>query len=120
MMAHTWPIVVRGGLLAPRGYPARYALMIASHRVLRYLTPFLHVAALASSVALVPRGRVYRTAASAQAALLAAAALAGAAPRRPLLLARYYVLTTAAVALGLVDWLRHGVEPGWDAAEGTR
>jgi hypothetical protein len=34
--------------------------------------------------------------------------------------ARYYVLTTASVAAGLVDWLRHGTEAGWDAAEGTR
>ena len=36
MMSHAWPIVLRGGLLSPRGYPPLYALMIASHRVLRY------------------------------------------------------------------------------------
>ena len=29
MMSHAWPIVVRGGLLDPRGYPPLYALMIA-------------------------------------------------------------------------------------------
>ncbi len=40
MMAHTWPIVVRGGMLSPRGYDPLYALMIFSHRVLRYLSPF--------------------------------------------------------------------------------
>ena len=28
MMSHMWPIVVRGGLLSPRGYPPLYALMI--------------------------------------------------------------------------------------------
>jgi hypothetical protein len=120
MMAHTWPIVLRGGLLEPRGYPPRYAVMVASHRVLRYASPFLHAVALAASGALARRGRPYAAALAAQGALLGGAALAGALPRRPLLLARYYVLTTASVALGLADWLRHGVEPGWDAAEGTR
>ena len=29
MMSHGWPIVVKGGLLDPRGYPPLYALMIA-------------------------------------------------------------------------------------------
>jgi cellulose synthase/poly-beta-1,6-N-acetylglucosamine synthase-like glycosyltransferase len=36
MMSHTWPIVLRGGMLSPRGYPPGYALMIVSHRLLRY------------------------------------------------------------------------------------
>jgi hypothetical protein len=39
---------------------------------------------------------------------------------RPLLIARYYVLTTAAVAAGLHDHLRHGTPAGWEPAEGTR
>ena len=39
MMSHTWPIVLRGGMLSPRGYPPGYALMILSHRLLRYATP---------------------------------------------------------------------------------
>jgi hypothetical protein len=39
---------------------------------------------------------------------------------RVLLVARYYVLTVASVALGLADWLRHGTEAHWPAAEGTR
>src|SRR3954471_19258150 len=56
MMSHMWPIVLRGGLLDPRGYPPLYALMIASHRVLRYFGPFLHVVALLASVVLARRG----------------------------------------------------------------
>ena len=40
--------------------------------------------------------------------------------RRPLLLARYYVLTTASLAAGLWDWLRHGTPARWERAEGTR
>jgi hypothetical protein len=50
-----------------------------------------------------------------------AAAFAGARVRaRPLLVARYYVLTTAALAAGLYDWLRYGTQVGWEAPEGTR
>ena len=36
MMSHRWPIVLRGGMLSPRGYDPLYALMIVSHRILRY------------------------------------------------------------------------------------
>ncbi len=49
MMSHAWPIVLRGGLLSPKGYGPLYALMIFSHRVLRYASPFLHVVALVTS-----------------------------------------------------------------------
>ena len=42
MMSHAWPIVLRGGLLSPRGYGPLYGLMIVSHRVLRYASPALH------------------------------------------------------------------------------
>jgi len=119
MMAHAWPIVLRGGLLDPRGYPPLYALMVFSHRVLRYATPLLHVLAALATLALLARGRAH-TAAAAQAALLAGAAAGGRVRSRPLLLARYYVLTTASLAAGLYDHLRHGTAPGWDAPEGTR
>jgi glycosyltransferase involved in cell wall biosynthesis len=114
MMAHAWPIVVRGGLLDLRGYPPLYALMVVSHRALRYATPFLHLVALATSVGR-PRGALV-----AQLLLLAAAALGGRVRARPLLVARYYVLTNASIALGLWDWLRHGTPAGWEAPEGTR
>ncbi len=50
MMSHTWPILLRGGMLSVRGYPPGYAVMIFSHRLLRYCTPALHVIALASNV----------------------------------------------------------------------
>lgn len=122
MMSHTWPIVLRGGMLSPRGYPPLYALMLGSHRVLRYLTPFLHAAALACNVVLVAAGAgaMYWATLAAQAALVVAALLARAVPARPLLVARYYVLTTASLAAGLWDWLRHGTPAGWEPAEGTR
>jgi cellulose synthase/poly-beta-1,6-N-acetylglucosamine synthase-like glycosyltransferase len=122
MMSHTWPIVLRGGMLSPRGYSPGYALMILSHRVLRYATPALHLLALAANLGLVASGAgvLYDVTLALQFALLLAAALAAAVPMRPLLIARYYVLTTASLAAGLWDWLRHGTAASWEAAEGTR
>jgi glycosyltransferase involved in cell wall biosynthesis len=122
MMSHTWPILLRGGMLSPRGYTPGYAVMILSHRVLRYCTPILHAVALAANVALLAAGAgtVYALTLAAQLAILAAAALAGVIRVRPLLIARYYVLTTASPAAGLWDWLRHGTSASWEAAEGTR
>jgi hypothetical protein len=120
MMSHTWPILLRGGLLSPRGYPPLYALMVASHRVLRYATPFLHLVALVANAALLAEGAVYVAAFAVQVAVLAAALAARALPARPLLVARYYVLTTASIAAGLWDYLRHGTPAGWAPPEGTR
>jgi cellulose synthase/poly-beta-1,6-N-acetylglucosamine synthase-like glycosyltransferase len=121
MMSHAWPIVVRAGMLSPRGYPPRYALMVASHRALRYAAPFLHLALLAASLARRPRaGRSERALLLAQLLLLAATAAGGRVRLRPLLIARYYVLTQASIAMGLWDWVRHGTPAGWEAPEGTR
>lgn len=122
MMSHTWPIVLRGGMLSPRGYPPAYALMIFSHRVLRYCTPALHLLALGANVALLAlgAGALYWVTLALQVALALAALLGGALRVAPLLLARYYVLTTVSPAAGLWDWLRHGTAAWWDAAEGTR
>jgi cellulose synthase/poly-beta-1,6-N-acetylglucosamine synthase-like glycosyltransferase len=120
MMSHTWPIVLRGGMLSPRGYDPVYALMIVSHRILRYLTPFLHVIALVANVLLLGQGWVYVVTFALQVLVLVAAGLAGVVPARPMLIARYYVLTTASLAAGLWDWLAHGTSAGWEPAEGTR
>jgi cellulose synthase/poly-beta-1,6-N-acetylglucosamine synthase-like glycosyltransferase len=120
MMSHTWPIVLRGGLLSPRGYPPLYAVMIVSHRVLRYAAPFLHVGAFVASAVLATSSAGYALAFAAQVAVLVAAWLAPRYPRRALLVARYYVLTTASVAAGLWDWLRHGTAAGWEPVQETR
>ncbi|HKH18930.1 MAG TPA: glycosyltransferase [Solirubrobacteraceae bacterium] len=120
MMSHAWAIVLRGGMLSPRGYPPLYALMIASHRVLRYTAPLLHLAAAAATLALLRHGPAYRAAALAQAGLLGAAAAGGRVRLRPALVARYYVATTAALGAGLYDHLRHGTPAVWESAEGTR
>ncbi len=120
MMVGIWDIVVGERMLAPRGYPALYAFELFSHRLLRYASPFLHVVALAASVALLGQGWVYALALAVQLAVLAAALLGRALPIGPLRIARYYVLTTAAIALGLWDRLRHGAPGAWEKAEGTR
>jgi cellulose synthase/poly-beta-1,6-N-acetylglucosamine synthase-like glycosyltransferase len=120
MMSHAWPIVLRGGMLSPRGYGPVYAAMLFSHRLLRYASPFLHVLAFAANAALLGQGLVYGLAFALQVGILAAAALGGRFRSRPLLIARYYVLTTASLAAGLWDWLRRGTPPGWEAAPGTR
>jgi cellulose synthase/poly-beta-1,6-N-acetylglucosamine synthase-like glycosyltransferase len=120
MMSRTWLILLRSGILSPRGYGPLYALQVVSHRLLRYLTPFLHLIAFGTNVALLGRGWVYTVTLALQLALLAAAALARLVPGRPLQLARYYVLVTAAPAAGLWDSLRHPVSAGWEKAEGTR
>jgi glycosyltransferase involved in cell wall biosynthesis len=122
MMSHTWPIVVRGGMLSPRGYDPGYAMMIVSHRVLRYLSPFLHLTAFGASLVLVANGAgtLYTSALALQIALVSAAIAARSVPARPFLIARYYLLTTGSLLAGLWDWLRHGTAPGWEPAEGTR
>jgi glycosyltransferase involved in cell wall biosynthesis len=122
MMSHTWPIVLRGGMLSPRGYGLGYTLMILSHRILRYATPALHAVALLANLLLLIEGAsaLYAVTLALQGALLAAAGLGGVVRIRPLLVARYYVLTTASLALGLWDWLRDGTTASWDVAEGTR
>jgi cellulose synthase/poly-beta-1,6-N-acetylglucosamine synthase-like glycosyltransferase len=113
MMAHGWLIVLRGGLLSPRGYGPMYALQIASHRLLRYVSPFLHLVALGANVALLGEGALYAVTLAIQLALLAGA-LAG------VRIARYYVLMMASLAAGLWDWLRRGTPAEWEKAEGTR
>jgi cellulose synthase/poly-beta-1,6-N-acetylglucosamine synthase-like glycosyltransferase len=119
MMSHTWPILVRGGMVSVR-YPPLYALELASHRVLRYMTPFLHLIALGTNVALLGRGVVYAVTLGLQVALLVAAALGAVSRFRPFKFAEYYVLVTLSSAAGLVDWIMSGTPAGWTRAEGTR
>ncbi|WP_354699866.1 hypothetical protein DSM112329_00124 [Paraconexibacter sp. AEG42_29] len=131
MMSHAWAIILRGGLLDPRGFPPPYLLMLVGHRWLRYAAPFLHLVVLATGARLAVRpgnsagagnrggASVPRLAFAAHVALLAAAQAGGGAGRAGLI-ARYYTLTNASIAAGLHDHLRHGTAAGWDAPEGTR
>ncbi len=120
MMVGLWDIVVGEGMLSPRGYAPLYAFELVSHRLLRYLIPLLHLAALIANVALLGEGWVYTVTLALQVALIAAAVLGRWLPLMPFRVARYYVMTTASIAAGLWDRFRHGPPGAWEKAEGTR
>jgi cellulose synthase/poly-beta-1,6-N-acetylglucosamine synthase-like glycosyltransferase len=120
MMVGLWDIVVGEGMLSPRGYSPLYAFELASHRVLRYLTPFLHLVVFAANLALLGQGWVYVATLAIQATFVAFALLARALPLAPLRFARYYAMTTASIAAGLWDRARRGAPGTWEKSEGTR
>jgi cellulose synthase/poly-beta-1,6-N-acetylglucosamine synthase-like glycosyltransferase len=120
MMVGLWDIVVREGMLRPRGYSPLYAFQLLSHRLLRYLTPFLHLIAFATNLALLGQGGVYVVTYGVQVATIAAALLGGSWPLAPFRVARYYAMTTASIAAGLWDRLRKGPPGAWEKAPGTR
>jgi cellulose synthase/poly-beta-1,6-N-acetylglucosamine synthase-like glycosyltransferase len=121
MMVGLWDIVVGERMISPRGYSPLYAFELLSHRLLRYLTPFLHVIAFLTNLALLGSGDVYVVTYGIQVAAIAAALLGGSFPVGPLRIARYYAMTTASIAAGLWDRLRRGRPAGaWEKAPGTR
>jgi cellulose synthase/poly-beta-1,6-N-acetylglucosamine synthase-like glycosyltransferase len=120
MMVGLWDIVLGEGMLSPRRYPPLYAFEIVSHRLLRYLSPLLHLVALAANAILLGSGWFYDLAFVLQTALLAAALLGRRVPIAPFRIARYYVLTTASIAFGFWDRLHRGAGGRWEKAEGTR
>jgi cellulose synthase/poly-beta-1,6-N-acetylglucosamine synthase-like glycosyltransferase len=121
MMSGLWDVMLKWGMLDPRGYGPLYALEIYSHRLLRYLTPWLHLVALAANAALLGSGAVYIVTFALQLALLAGALLGRFLPALPFRIAYYYVTVTASIAVGLWDRLRAGRVPiGWEKVKGTR
>ncbi len=111
MFEHCWEITLRGSMF--RDLPPGYLVEVVSHRLLRYGSGILHLALLASSVALVADGWAYGIVLAGQVALIAMAA-AG------IPIARYYVLVSWATVVALWNYLRRGVPATWEAAEGTR
>jgi cellulose synthase/poly-beta-1,6-N-acetylglucosamine synthase-like glycosyltransferase len=120
MMVGLWDIVVGEGMVSPRGYPPLFAFEIASHRLLRYLSPFLHLVALVANAFLLGDGWFYVLTFALQLALIAAALLGRVLPIAPFRIARYYAMTTASIAAGLWDRWRRGASGRWEKAEGTR
>ena len=104
-----------------RGVPPLYLVELLSHRVLRYGSGFLHLALLATSIALVDEGWPYQAALAAQAAFLALAAAGKLKlPVPGAGLAYYYLLMTTATTVALGRYLREGAPLMWEKAEGTR
>jgi cellulose synthase/poly-beta-1,6-N-acetylglucosamine synthase-like glycosyltransferase len=121
MMWGLWDVMLKWGMLDARGYGLGYAFEIVSHRLLRYLTPWLHLVALGANLALLGRGDLYTITLILQLGLLAAAALGRFLPLFPFRVAYYYVSVTASIAAGLWDRLRARAVPiGWEKVEGTR
>jgi cellulose synthase/poly-beta-1,6-N-acetylglucosamine synthase-like glycosyltransferase len=121
MMWGLWDVMLRWGMLDPRGYSPGYALEIYSHRLLRYLTPWLHLVALGANAALLGEGPVYVVTMAIQLAFLVAALLGRFLPLLPFRIAYYYLTVTASIAVGLFDRIRAGSVPiGWEKVEGTR
>jgi cellulose synthase/poly-beta-1,6-N-acetylglucosamine synthase-like glycosyltransferase len=120
MMVGLWDIVVGEGMLSPRRYPPLFAFEIASHRLLRYLSPLLHLIAFIANAFLLGAGWFYVLTFALQLALIAAALLGRAVPITPFRVARYYALTTASIAVGLWDRFRRGAGGRWEKAAGTR
>jgi cellulose synthase/poly-beta-1,6-N-acetylglucosamine synthase-like glycosyltransferase len=120
MMVGLWDIVVGEGMLSLHGYPPLFAFEILSHRLLRYLSPFLHLIALLANAFLLDDGWFYVATFVLQLALIAAALLGRFLPLGPFRIARYYAMTTASIAAGLWDRWRQGAGGRWEKAEGTR
>jgi len=111
MFEHCWAIVLEGKML--RRLRPIYLIEVISHRHLRYASGLLHLVLLAASIALVNRGTVYAAALGLQLGVLVAALVGVGLPR-------YYVLVTWATVVALWNYVRGGVAPTWEAAEGTR
>jgi cellulose synthase/poly-beta-1,6-N-acetylglucosamine synthase-like glycosyltransferase len=120
MMTRTWGVVLRDGMLSPRGYGPLYAFQMLSHRALRYASPFLHLIALGTNLALLGHGVVYTVTLAVQVAFVLAAALGSLIPLRVLRLANYYAMVEGSVLAGLWDRLRGGTALTWEKVEGTR
>ncbi len=119
MLPWSWRHLFEGRSL--RGVPPLYLAELLSHRVLRYGSGFLHLALLATSIALVDEGWPYQAALAAQAAWLALAAAGKLKlPVPGAGLAYYYLLMTWATMVALGRYLREGAPLMWEKAEGTR
>jgi len=120
MMVGLWDIVVGERMISPRGYRPLYAFELFSHRLLRYLTPFLHLVAFFANLALLGEGGIYVVTYAIQVLAITAALLGGSLPFGPFRIARYYAMTTLSIAAGLWDRWRKGPPSTWEKAPGTR
>jgi cellulose synthase/poly-beta-1,6-N-acetylglucosamine synthase-like glycosyltransferase len=119
MFPWAWQHMFQGRMLA--GVGPLYLFELFSHRVLRYASGVLHVVLLASSIALASHGLVYAVVVAGQLLWLLLAALGRLRVRVPGAgLAYYYFLVTWATVAALVSYLRFGVSPHWERAEGAR
>ena len=120
MMIGLWDIVFNEGMTDIRGYSPLYFFEIASHRLLRYLSPAFHLVAFLANAALLGQGPVFRVTFALQLLVLLAAIAGRWVPILPFRICRYYLLVTFSIALGFWDRWRKGPPGYWEKAEGTR
>lgn len=120
MMIGLWDIVVGEGMLDPRGYSPLYLFELISHRLLRYLSPALHLILFLTNLALFGSGWIYQLTLLIQVLVVLGAVLARWIPILPFRICRYYLEVTISIALGLWDRWREGPPAAWEKAEGTR
>jgi cellulose synthase/poly-beta-1,6-N-acetylglucosamine synthase-like glycosyltransferase len=119
MFPWAWQHMFQGRMLA--GVGPLYLFELISHRVLRYTSGLLHVVLLATSIALASHGVVFAVVLAGQLLWLVLAALGRLrVPVPGARLAYYYFLVTWATIAALVSYLRFGVSPHWERAEGAR
>ena len=120
MFPWAWQHMFEGRMLA--GVGPLYLFELFSHRVLRYASGLLHVVLLASSIALAgARARLPGRARAASSRGSCSPRWAGFACAFPGAgIAYYYFLVTWATLAALVSYLRFGVSPHWERAEGVR
>ncbi len=121
MMWGVWDAMFGWGMLSPLGYSALYYWEILSHRLCRYLTPWLHLIALATNVALLGSGILYSLTFAGQIGLILLGLIGWQTGFRPGKIAFYYLTVTSSIAAGAWDRVRAGKVPiGWEKVEGTR
>ena len=119
MFPWAWQHMIEGQMLA--GVGPLYLFELLSHRVLRYTSGLLHLVLLGSSIALAGEGIVHQLVLAGQLGWLVLAALGRLRVRVPGAgIAYYYFLVTWATVAALVSYLRFGVSPHWERAEGVR
>jgi hypothetical protein len=119
MFPWAWQHMIEGQMLA--GVGPLYLFELLSHRVLRYTSGLLHLVLLGSSIALAGEGVVYQLVLAGQLAwLVLSRARPAARARTRCRIAYYYFLVTWATVAALVSYLRFGVSPHWERAEGVR
>jgi hypothetical protein len=119
MFPWAWQHMLEGRMLS--GVGPLYLFELVSHRVLRYVSGLLHLVLLATSIALARAGVVYDVVLAGQIVWLALALLGRYRARVPGAgIAYYYLLVTWATVAALVSYLRFGVSPHWERAEGVR
>jgi len=123
MLARTWHRIIKGACLYnPVKYGFKYAWMMISHRLLRYLVPFFHISLYLANCFLWRQGLLYQMALLTQ-TLFYSLALTGYLlhlRNKLFYLPYYYVMFHLTVLVGFYKALSGNISGTWEKAESTR